>query len=126
MNYNQKKSILVVDDNQDVLAVLEEVLLYEHFDVKGVGETQNIFDVITDFKPDLVLMDYILTGINRGELCQQIKTNPSTADLPVILISAYPKVLHSLGSYGCDAFIAKPFNIIDLISGINNCFHVLA
>jgi CheY-like chemotaxis protein len=126
MNYEQKKSILVVDDDQDVLAMLEEVLLYEDFKVKGVQQTHDIFGAITDYKPDLVLMDYILSGINGGELCHQIKTNPQTADLPVILISAYPKVLESLGRYGCDAFIAKPFNISDLISGINNCFRLTA
>jgi DNA-binding response OmpR family regulator len=124
MNYDQKKSILIVDDDQDVLEMLEEVLLYEDFNVRGLQQTHDIFSVITEYKPDLVLMDYILTGINGGELCHQIKISPQTSDLPVILISAYPKVLESLGWYGCDAFIAKPFNISDLISRINNCFPV--
>ena len=123
MNYNQKRNILIVDDDKDALAMIEEVLLYLDFNVQGLQYPHDIFGMIRDYKPDLVLMDYILTGINGGELCHQIKTNPQTADIPVILISAYPKVLESLGRYGCDAFIAKPFNISDLISRINGCFH---
>ena len=122
MNDNIKKSILVVDDDEEVLAVLEEVLIYSDFKVKAMRQANDILNIIDDYKPDLVLMDYILTGVNGGEICHYIKTNPQTSGIPVIIISAYPRVLESLGTYGCNAFIAKSFNISDLISGINDCF----
>ena len=112
----------MVDDDRDVLDMIQEVLLYAGFEVKGIMQTPDIFSVIAESKPDLVLMDFLLSGINGGELCHQIKTDQQTAGLPVILISAYPRVLTSLGYYGCDAFIAKPFNINDLISAIDDCF----
>jgi two-component system CheB/CheR fusion protein len=63
--------------------------------------------------------DYILDGINGREICHQIKANPATCFLPVVIISAYPKVLLSLGTYGCDKFIAKPFDLNYLTSSIN-------
>ena len=126
MNRISKKSILVVDDDEDLLVMLEEVLLYSHFNVKGVKQTQNIFGVIENYKPDLVVMDCILNGINGSELCHQIKTDSRMEKLPVILISAYPRVLESLGRYGCDVFIAKPFNITDLISAIDDCLQATA
>lgn len=43
--------------------------------------------------------------------------------IPAILISAFPRVLLSLGDYGCNAFIPKPFELLDLVEQINTCIH---
>jgi CheY-like chemotaxis protein len=118
-----RKNVLIIDDDEDSLALIEDVLSYSNFNTKGILQTSNIFDSINNFKADLILMDYILSGINGGELCHQVKTNSKTAHIPVVLISAYPRILESLGKYGCDAFIAKPFDINYLISRLNDCFH---
>ena len=115
-----KKNILVIDDDDSVRSVLEDILIYSDFNVKSASDTKDIFGTIKDFKPDLVLMDYILSGVNGGEICHQIKVNNQTAHLPVILISAYPKVLQSLGDYGCDQFIAKPFDIKALVDTVGS------
>jgi DNA-binding response OmpR family regulator len=117
------ENILIVDDDKEVLAMLEDVLLFSHFNVKGIRQAGNIFKVIDEYKPDLILMDYILNGINGGELCHHIKTNSQTSHLPVVLISAYPGVSESMRRYRCDAFIAKPFDISDLIYCVNDCLH---
>jgi len=74
-----------------------------------------------DFKPDIVLVDYLLPGINGGELCAQLKRDPSTKHIPVVIFSAYSQVLLSLGSYGCNAFISKPFELSSLLNQINKC-----
>jgi CheY-like chemotaxis protein len=50
-------------------------------------------------------------SINGGELCAQIKKNPATQPIPVILLSAHSRVLDSLGHYSYDEFIAKPFDV---------------
>lgn len=114
-----EKKILILDDDKDVLDMLEEVLLYEHFQVKTVNDLAGFLKVIEDdFNPDLVLIDYLLRGINGGELCYQLKTSEQTKSLPVILMSAYPQVFQSLGDYRCDEFIAKPFDLYNLISRI--------
>jgi CheY-like chemotaxis protein len=113
------KRILVVDNDPDILNVMEEILMYEGFEVKAYADTENIIGCIENYNPDLVLMDYILNGINGGELCAQIKSNPQTSSLPVIIMSAYSKVLMSLGNYGCDEFIAKPFDLDEMIYRIS-------
>ncbi len=115
------KKILIFDDDEAVLEVLREVLEYANFEVKTATVCDNVFKDIEDFKPDLILMDYILKGINGGEICHQIKSNSKTSALPVILISAYPRVLLSLGDYGSDTFISKPFDLSDLLEKINSC-----
>jgi DNA-binding response OmpR family regulator len=118
------KRILVVDNDPAILDVMEEVLGYEGFEVKTYTDTNNIFTCIDNFHPNLVLIDYILDGINGGELCAQIKKNPQTSSLPVIIMSAYSKVLLSLGNYGCDDFIAKPFDLDDFVNRISTCITV--
>ncbi len=113
------KRVLVVDNDPAILDVMEEILGYEGFEVKTYSDTDNIFNCISSFNPDVILIDYILNGINGGELCAQIKKSPETSHLPVIIISAYSKVLLSLGNYGCDDFISKPFELDHLISRIS-------
>lgn len=115
---NKHKKILIVDNERDVLDVMEEALSYEGYQTIGLIETGNIIPEIMRYQPDLVILDYILNGINGGELCHQLKINSQTAQLPVIIMSAYPRVLNSLGSYGCDVFIPKPFNLDHVLACI--------
>lgn len=115
------KRILILDDDEAVRDAMEAALEYARFTVKTVENSAHFFRELDGFKPDLVLIDYILPGINGGEICHQIKVAPHTQHLPVILISAYPKVLLSLGDYGCNTFIAKPFDLSELIQAVNSC-----
>lgn len=113
------KRVLILDNDPDVLDAMQEVLNYSGFEVKAIEETNDIFSVIDGFQPDVVLVDYILNGINGGEICHLIKSNPKTSHLPVIILSAYPRVINSLGFYGCDSFIAKPFELDDLVNQVS-------
>jgi len=115
-----QKKILLIDNDPDILAVMQEALDYEGFEVFTASKAEDIVSLVCNIKPDLLLIDYILDGINGGELCHQLKADHKTAALPVIIISAYPRVLKSLGYYGCDAFIPKPFDLYDLIDQINS------
>ena len=109
-------SILLIEDDDTVRNVIQEAL--NTYKVIATDDTDNILGLIKEHKPDLVLMDYILPKINGGELCHQIKMNPETASLPVIIISGYPQILYSLGSYGCDAILEKPFDLSTLLETV--------
>lgn len=113
------KRVLVLDDDIAVLEAIETALTYEDFEVITIGRTYNIFKSIDEYKPDIILLDFILDGLNGGEICRNIKANPDTKHLPVVIISAYQGNIKSLEAYGCDHFIAKPFSLKDLIDGIN-------
>ncbi|MGY3211418.1 response regulator transcription factor [Mucilaginibacter sp. HD30] len=112
------EKILVIDNDPAILDIMQEALGYEGFEVTVVEETQDICKLVKAIDPQLVVIDYMLNGINGGELCHQIKSFPETDKLPVILFSAYPRVFNSLGTYGCDAFIAKPFDLSHLIDQV--------
>lgn len=115
------KRILVVDDDKSVLEVIEEALGYSNYEVKTSLNCENVFEKIAEFNPDLILLDFLLTGINGGELCHQVKTSPDTRHIPVIMMSGFPKVFLSLGNYNCDVFITKPFDLEELLSTVNQC-----
>jgi DNA-binding response OmpR family regulator len=115
-----KKKVLVIDDDEAVLDVMKEALIYEGFEVKTADRADDVQAMISTYQPDLLLIDYILKGINGGEICNQVKDNGKEKKLPVIIVSAYPKVLTSLGDYGCDKFIAKPFDLDDLVGSIRS------
>lgn len=115
-----EKHLLILDDNEDILEVLKELFLDEGYQVTGLAASENIITTVQETNPDLIITDYILNGINGGEYCHQIKTNPSTAHIPVIILSAYPMVLDSLGNYGADAIVPKPFDVQQLSNLVKN------
>lgn len=112
------KHILIIEDDEDILQVLETILVHNDFTVKALSRTDDILKSIEENKPDLVLTDFLLSGTNGGKICQAIKSNKATCHIPVILISAYPELAVSLGNFGFDAFITKPFDINMLINKI--------
>jgi DNA-binding response OmpR family regulator len=119
------KRILIVEDDEGILNLLKEVLEKEGFEVIGLiglNYTESIIKTIAKQKADLVILDFLLPVRNGGELCHEIKRSPSTALVPVIMLSAFPRVIQSLGNYGADAFIAKPFDIHELLNTVHSCF----
>jgi len=115
------KKILIVENDESLLGVFEDLFGYEGFNVQSHQDSDDIFELVAGFKPDIVLLDYMLPGINGGELCAQLKREPETQHIPVIICSAYAPVILSLGSYGCNAFISKPFDMKDLLFKVREC-----
>ncbi len=113
----------MIDDQTDTLDLLKEAMEMEGYTVTALPYTEDIIRSITQYQPDLVMLDFLLAGINGGELCHQIKTNRLSAHIPVIMLSGYPRVLESLGNYGADAFIAKPFDLHHLTETVKYWLH---
>lgn len=115
-----EKKILIVDDDAGVLDVLDQALSGEGFTVVLAEQAGDVFKLIDEHQPDLLIIDYILHGINGGEICHQVKTNGLTKHLPVMILSAHPRVIGSLGYYNCDKFVAKPFDLDDLFNAVHS------
>lgn len=114
------KKVLVLDNDPGILDVMDEVLSYEGFEVNTLEEADDIIAVIKKYQPDVFITDFILKGINGGELCKKIKSTTATAHTPVVIFSAYNKVLQSLCFYNCDAFVPKPFDLKEMVDLIKN------
>lgn len=116
-----KNKVLILDDDKFTLEVLNEALTYEKFDVEVTSDSDSFYKALDEFKPDVVLIDFLLPGINGGEICHELKNETKKkCSFPVFLMSAYPRVFLSLGTYGCDEFIAKPFDLFILVDKIKN------
>ena len=114
------KRLLIIDNEPDVLEMMKEVFVYDGFDVHAAPHAGNLAEVVANIKPNLLLIDFSLDGQNGGEVCAQLKHEGRHAQLPVIIISAYANKGLTAGSYGCDDFIIKPFDLYDLLSRIKN------
>lgn len=112
--------ILIIDDDRDLLDVLKSWFSDEGFETRSLSQINEVFDIIEEFRPNLILIDYLLTGINGGEICSQIKSSVKFGHIPIAIISAYPKVFLSLGDYKCDLFIAKPFDLYKITEKIHS------
>jgi two-component system alkaline phosphatase synthesis response regulator PhoP len=108
--------ILIIDDEESILDVLSECFILEDFQVKALLKVNEIVEVVNDFKPDVLIIDYLLRGLNGGELCQEVKL--AYPELPVAITSAYPKQMLSLARYNCDLFIAKPFDVFNVVEEV--------
>ena len=117
---SQKKRILLIEDEEDVAALLKlqaEVLGYKlHVEVDGI----NGFRAIEREKPDLVILDIMLPGQNGFDVCRKIKNSPDLKNIPVIILTAKGDEIDVvLGlELGADDYVAKPFSPKVLFSRI--------
>lgn len=113
------KKILVLDDDQDILDILSLILTEEGYEVRALSSGENVFNDLSDFHPDLVLMDVLLGGMDGRSICEEMKANNLTCSVPVILISGTHDLAASLDKPGApNDFIAKPFDVDYLLSTV--------
>ena len=116
-----KSTIMVVDDNPDLVEIVRITLEAKGFNVRCANSGKELFTGLEEQKPDLILLDIMMPKMNGLEALTLLKGDPSTASIPVILLTA--KVLYEdvLGGYkmGADYYITKPFDSGQLITGIN-------
>ena len=112
--------ILVIDDDLDILVVMEILLSMKGFEIDVTAKWENTFDKIKNFKPDLILLDVLISGNDGRTLCRQLKSQPDTKHIPIIMFSAHPSAAATINEYGADDFIAKPFDVNDLLAKVNN------
>ncbi len=118
--------ILVVDDNVDILVVVKAILETHGFEVITTPKGEEAFEKTEACHPQLILMDvYLSAGIDGRHICNDLKKNKSTKDIPVIMFSAQSKLEDILQVCRPDDFIAKPFAMKDLISKIRRHIHHL-
>ena len=108
------KRILVADDDPGIGEMLREMLSdagYEaDIEVNGQAMRQ-----LAEPLPDLLLLDIRLSGTDGRSICEQLKRQPATRHLPIILLSAHKDTQQIAREAGADDFLAKPFEMADLL-----------
>lgn len=113
----QLKKILVADDDPCILEAVKIALEFEGFEVIATADVGNLLDFFKE-KPVLILMDIMMAGYDGREICRMLKTKQATRNIPVILYSASYDVIDSVYKAGANDFIAKPFEIQELLDKI--------
>ncbi|MDP1604285.1 MAG: response regulator [Legionella sp.] len=116
-----KKKIWIIDDYLPMLDCMRIVLELHHYEVEIAQDSQCLLGKKT--KPDLILIDYHLPGVDGYNLFEQIKNHSEFKHIPIILMSGHRNIQQISFLYGANDFIAKPFNFDELLEKIAKlCF----
>jgi len=113
-----KKRVLVVDDDPDIVNMLTELLERDgRFEVQTASTGYDAGVLTQKFRPDVIILDYMLPDINGNVVCQTIRANPDLEHVRIIIVSGVVnrQEVDSLLSAGADDFMKKPFDIDRLI-----------
>jgi len=112
------KKILVADDDPGILDAIEAMLHLKGYDVTTTLDGDTVLEIAEDNMPDLFLLDIWMPGLSGVEICTELKSNPKTAHIPVILISASLNVGKAAAEAKADNYLAKPFEMRELTKKI--------
>lgn len=113
----QRKKIIIADDDPGILDAVGILLEFEGYEVCGTPNGTILLN-ITDELPALVLLDIWMSGVDGRDICRQLKQQPGTCNIPVVLLSASKDIELSALESGADDFLAKPFEMADLLEKI--------
>ncbi|MBL1176630.1 response regulator [Pantanalinema sp. GBBB05] len=114
--------ILIVDDTPDNLRVLSAMLTNQGFEVRKALSGQRAIASVQADPPDLILLDIKMPEMNGYEVCQYLKADPSTCEVPIIFISALDDALDKVRAFavgGVD-YVTKPFQEIEVLARIEH------
>lgn len=118
MESNRKK-IMVIEDDKDIRDTIAYILQEENYEVIA-SEDSKILKFIDKHKPDLVLLDNWLTDwksdANGQQLSKELKSNPATSHIPVIIISAVSNIKEIAEAGLANGYLRKPFDLAELTS----------
>jgi len=122
-----KKKVLIVDDDAEIVELMVNVLARDgRFDIETASSGYEAGIATEQFRPDLILLDYMLPDVNGNIVCQTIKSNPEFEDIRIIIVSGVVKQdeIDQLLKCGAEDFIKKPFNIVELTDKIAGVLQV--
>jgi len=117
-----RRRILIVDDDPRLLHVVSMYLSIEGYDVDAELDGADGLRALERNRPDLVLLDIMMPGIDGLEVCRRIKSDPRTRSIPVLMFTALSgdDDVESGRSAGADRFINKPFSLVGLATVIRS------
>jgi DNA-binding response OmpR family regulator len=100
--------------------MLKMMLEYKGFAVKLLSNASHTEQILSSQVTDLVILDMLIAGLNGTDVCRSIRSNPLSANIPVLMISALPDARKICIDAGANDFISKPFEMQDLVAKIKN------
>ncbi|MCD6394511.1 MAG: response regulator [Planctomycetes bacterium] len=117
-----KRKILIVDDDEEIVELMVDVLSRDgRFEIKTASSGYDAGIMTEQFRPDLVILDYMLPDINGNIVCRAIRRNPQLQNIRIIIVSGVVNAseIEDLLGAGAEEFIRKPFDIVELVEKIS-------
>lgn len=114
-----EEKIVIVDDDEGILEAFTAMLESENYNVSGYSNGDSLLKISKEKMPTLIILDVLLSGQDGREICKQLKQNPETKKIPIIMISAHPSIEKSVQECGADDFIKKPFEMDDMLKKVS-------
>ncbi len=120
MEEKKKNKILIIEDDSDIVFVLKEHLELDGFEVFGVENATEGIKLLTEKKPDLLILDLNLPDMDGLKVCQRIRQE---SDIPIIMLTARDSLSDKIKGFECgaDDYLVKPFEYLEVVARIRAC-----
>ncbi len=110
-----RKKVLAIDDSAAILG--EKAVIARAFDVTIAASGEEILGCVRSDRPDLVLIDAEMPGIDGVEACRRLRADPGTSEIPIILVTSHSEAEYLEGAFvsGCTDYVLKPINENELL-----------
>jgi len=112
--------VLVIDDAENIIEFIRLGLRYEGFQVESAPDGEQGVIAAQRINPDVIILDVMMPGIDGLEVCRRIRSNPTTSDIPILMLTAKDEVSDRILGLqtGADDYLTKPFDFYELLERI--------
>lgn len=114
------KTVLIVEDNELNMKLFHDLLEIHGINTIQTRDGHEVMDIAREKKPDLILMDIQLPGINGYEITKMMKKDEELKNIPIIAVTAFAMKgdEEKAREHGCEGYISKPISLVDFVSDV--------
>ncbi len=118
----RRSRVLIADDNEPNRELLEVYLADLDCEIATAVDGRDTLDKVAAFQPDVILLDVMMPKLSGFEVCQQLKGNPTTSPIMILMVTALGELgdIERAVDAGTDDFLSKPVNKIELVKRVEN------
>jgi two-component system, OmpR family, alkaline phosphatase synthesis response regulator PhoP len=122
----QISRVLIADDNLQNCELLDAYLADEPYEIAMAYDGQETLAKVAEFQPDLILLDIMMPKLSGYEVCQRLRKDPATRDIPVLMVTALNEMgdIEKAVQAGADDFLTKPVNRLELLTRVKSLLRV--
>jgi DNA-binding response OmpR family regulator len=112
----RKVKVLIAEDNPAVRRMIEKGLASRGYEVVAAPDGEKALELAREWRPDAVVLDWVMPGMTGIQVCSVLKSDPETAEIPVIMLTGKTSGLEiEIGfEHGADEYLTKPFDVGEL------------
>lgn len=118
----RRSRVLIADDNEPNRELLEVYLADVDCEIATAVDGRDTLDKVASFEPDVILLDVMMPKLSGFEVCQQLKSNPATSRIMILMVTALGELgdIERAVEAGTDDFLSKPVNKVELVKRVEN------